>query len=136
MTRNVAPVPHLKMPPRHAGMKSLVLNHVVSHGASNSILIPVSHCERMVTNSESCTSMACVRAVRDVDDVEVASHPDWNSLSTQPGQSGPKFVEMAPGYGLKLGRTERYVRGLHLPIRPGAPPPGREVGSIGSSENA
>ena len=69
-----------------AGVKYLLPSYVDMHGASKSKCVPIDHLERMMSGSELCTGAALDGVPQEINDEEVAAHPDPDSCAIQPWQ--------------------------------------------------
>ena len=68
------------------GVRFLLPSYVDMHGASKSKMVPIEHFERMMGGSEWCTGAALDGVPQEVNDEEVAAHPDPDSCIVQPWQ--------------------------------------------------
>jgi glutamine synthetase len=66
------------------GVKYLLPTYSDMHGRSKSKMVPVSHLHRMMGGSELCTGAAVEGVPQEVNDEEVASHPDPASCTILP----------------------------------------------------
>jgi len=66
------------------GVKYLLPTYSDMHGRSKSKMVPVSHYERMLGGSELCTGAALEGVPQEVNDEEVAAHPDPASCTILP----------------------------------------------------
>ena len=66
------------------GVKYLLPTYSDMHGRSKSKMVPISHYHRMIEGSELCTGAAVEGVPQEVNDEEVASHPDPDSCIILP----------------------------------------------------
>jgi glutamine synthetase len=68
------------------GVKYLLPSYVDMHGVSKSKMVPIAHFDRMMGGSELCTGAALDGVPQEINDEEVAAHPDPDSCAIQPWQ--------------------------------------------------
>ncbi|MBI1774100.1 MAG: type III glutamate--ammonia ligase [Proteobacteria bacterium] len=71
---------------RDRGVKYLLASYVDMHGVSKGKVVPVAHLPQMVSGSELCTGAALDGVPQDINDEEVAAHPDPASCTVLPWQ--------------------------------------------------
>ena len=69
------------------GVKYLLPSYVDMHGASKSKCVPIAHFDKMMGGSELCTGAALDGVPQEINDEEVAAHPDAASCMIQPWQT-------------------------------------------------
>lgn len=69
------------------GVKYMLASYVDMHGVSKGKVVPVEHLKRMLSGSELCTGAAVDGVPQDVNDEEVAAHPDPASCTILPWNS-------------------------------------------------
>jgi glutamine synthetase len=71
---------------RDRGVKYLLASYVDMHGVSKGKVVPIAHLGQMLAGSELCTGAALDGVPQDINDEEVASHPDPASCIVLPWQ--------------------------------------------------
>jgi len=93
-----------------AGVKYALASFVDLHGVSKSKVVPLSHFEQMVGGSELFTGAALDGVPQEVNDEEVAAHPDLASAAVLPWN--PQVVWYASDLHLKGQPFEACSRGI------------------------
>ncbi|MSP88069.1 MAG: type III glutamate--ammonia ligase [Alphaproteobacteria bacterium] len=71
---------------RKQGVEFLLPTYVDLHGVSKSKMVPIDHYDQMMAGSELCTGAALEGVPQEVNEEEVAAHPDPSSCIVQPWQ--------------------------------------------------
>jgi glutamine synthetase len=71
---------------RDRGVRFLLASYVDMHGVSKGKVVPVAHLSQMLAGSELCTGAALDGVPQEINDEEVAAHPDPASLAVLPWQ--------------------------------------------------
>lgn len=69
------------------GVKYMFASYVDLHGVPKGKVVPIAHLDRMLSGSELCTGAALDGVPQDVNDEEVAAHPDPASATVLPWNS-------------------------------------------------
>jgi glutamine synthetase len=93
-----------------AGVKYALASFVDLHGVSKSKIVPLSHFEQMVGGSELFTGAALDGVPQEVNDEEVAAHPDLGSAAILPWNK--EVVWYASDLHLKGAPFEACSRGI------------------------
>ena len=93
-----------------AGVKYALASFVDIHGVSKSKIVPLSHFEQMVHGSELFTGAALDGVPQEVNDEEVAAHPDLGSAAILPWN--PEVVWYASDLYLQGAPFEACSRGI------------------------
>src|SRR5437868_14537951 len=71
---------------RERGVKFLLASYVDMHGVSKGKVVPIAHLSQMMAGSELCTGAALDGIPQDINDEEIAAHPDPASCVVLPWQ--------------------------------------------------
>lgn len=110
MTQSSSTVDSIKASLESQGVKYAMASYVDMHGISKSKIVPMSHFEQMAGGSELFTGAALDGVPQQVNDEEVAAHPDLDSVAVLPWN--PDVAWFASDLYLKGAPFEACSRGI------------------------